>query len=48
MASEVTGEERERCWEKDVSRYPGYASYTARTGDRQIPVIVLTPQDRMN
>ena len=44
LAGEVRDEERDRCWAKAVDLYPGYAGYTARAGDRQIPVIVLKPQ----
>lgn len=43
VASEAKGEEYERCWQKAVSRYEGYAAYKTRTGGRQIPIIVLTP-----
>jgi deazaflavin-dependent oxidoreductase (nitroreductase family) len=39
-AREVTGEEREVCWQRAVALYPGYGAYAART-DRTIPVIVL-------
>jgi hypothetical protein len=27
-----------------VSLYAGYAAYKTRTGGRQIPILVLTPQ----
>jgi deazaflavin-dependent oxidoreductase (nitroreductase family) len=36
---EVTGEERERWWERAVAAYPPYAEYQAAT-DRTIPVLV--------
>lgn len=44
IAREVTGEERERLWAKACDHYAGYAAYQKRVGDRQIPVLVLTPQ----
>ena len=48
LAREVFDEERMRCWEKAVAIYAGYASYERRTGDRQIPVMLLTPQEQMS
>jgi deazaflavin-dependent oxidoreductase (nitroreductase family) len=42
VAREVTGEERERWWERCVAAYPPYAEYQERT-DRLIPVLVLEP-----
>jgi len=36
---EVSGEERERWWERAVAAYPPYAEYQQRTS-RQIPVLV--------
>lgn len=44
-ARQATGEERERLWQKALDVYPGYAIYQERAGDRQIPVMVLTPID---
>ena len=38
---EVTGEERERWWERAVAAYPPYADYQAAT-DRTIPVLVAS------
>jgi deazaflavin-dependent oxidoreductase (nitroreductase family) len=38
---EVTGEERQRWWERAVAAYPPYADYQKRT-DRQIPVFVAS------
>ncbi len=38
----ATGEERERIWTKQMADSPGFAEYEAKTGGRQIPVIVLT------
>jgi deazaflavin-dependent oxidoreductase (nitroreductase family) len=40
IAREVTGEEREACWQRALALYPGYGAYAVRTG-RTIPVIVL-------
>jgi deazaflavin-dependent oxidoreductase (nitroreductase family) len=36
---EVSGEEKQRWWERAVAAYPPYADYQART-TRQIPVLV--------
>ena len=47
VARELSGEDRDHAWGKAVAIYPGYTSYEARTGDRQIPVLVLTPQVQM-
>ena len=42
VATEATGEERARLWQKLVVAWPGYESY--QTGiERAIPVIILTP-----
>jgi deazaflavin-dependent oxidoreductase (nitroreductase family) len=38
---EVTGEEREKWWDRAVAAYPAYAEYQTKT-DRQIPVFVAT------
>ena len=43
LAREATGAERDACWQAALQTYPGYAAYKQRT-ERQIPVIVLTPQ----
>lgn len=42
-AHEATDAEYARCWQLAVSFYAGYAAYKARTGGRQIPILVLTP-----
>ena len=40
--SEVTGEERDRIYAEQASRYPGFAEYAKRTaGIRTIPVLAL-------
>lgn len=43
VARETTGDEREEYWEMVKETYPGFDYWTDRTGDRQIPVVVLTP-----
>ena len=43
VASEATGEERERLFRAQAERVPQFAEYEQKT-DRQIPVIVLTPR----
>ena len=47
VAREATGPEREVYWRKAVDLNPGYAAYEARTGGREIPVIVLMPKGRV-
>src|SRR5215211_838517 len=42
-ARTCTAEERPRLWELVNRRYPGYAVYQRRAGDREIPVVVLEP-----
>jgi deazaflavin-dependent oxidoreductase (nitroreductase family) len=42
VASEATGEERERLYRTQVERVPQFADYEKKT-ERVIPVIVLTP-----
>jgi deazaflavin-dependent oxidoreductase (nitroreductase family) len=44
IARETSGEERERCWQRAVDLYSGYARYKERAGQRQIGVFLLTPQ----
>jgi deazaflavin-dependent oxidoreductase (nitroreductase family) len=43
IAREAKGKEYERLWKKAVSLYGGYAAYKERTGGREIPMIILTP-----
>lgn len=45
MASEATGEERNRLFETQVQRQPQFGEYEQKT-DRLIPVMILTPADR--
>jgi len=42
LASEASGEERERLYATQAQRHPNFADYAERT-ERLIPVIVLTP-----
>jgi deazaflavin-dependent oxidoreductase (nitroreductase family) len=44
VASEATGEERERLFRTQAERVPQFGEYEQRT-DRVIPVIVLTPRE---
>jgi deazaflavin-dependent oxidoreductase (nitroreductase family) len=41
-AEEVTGEGRQRLFDVQVQRNPGFADYQEKAGDRVIPVIALT------
>jgi deazaflavin-dependent oxidoreductase (nitroreductase family) len=41
-AREITGEEKDRWWERAIAAYPPYADYQKKT-DRVIPVFVLEP-----
>lgn len=40
----ATPEERERVWPMVVETYHGYANYQARSGGREIPVVILEPR----
>src|SRR4051794_36940662 len=42
QAREATGDERERIWETQKQRYPGFADYESKT-TRTIPVVILEP-----
>ena len=44
VASEATGDERERLFRAQAARFPQLAEYE-RKADRVIPVIVLTPRE---
>lgn len=44
LAQEVEGNERGRYWQIAASYYSGYEAYKTRTGGREIPVMVLTPE----
>jgi len=41
-AREASGEERDRLFQRQTERSPGFAAYQAKT-DRVIPVMVLAP-----
>ena len=43
QAGEARGAERARLWARAVELYPGYATYRVRAGEREIPVVVLSP-----
>ena len=43
-AEKAEGEERERLWRLVVEMYSGYAGYQ-KTANREIPVVVLRPQE---
>jgi deazaflavin-dependent oxidoreductase (nitroreductase family) len=43
LASEATGEERERLFHEQAERSPAFAEYQEKTA-RKIPVILLTPR----
>jgi deazaflavin-dependent oxidoreductase (nitroreductase family) len=43
VASEASGEERERLYRTQVERVPQFGEYEKTAGERVIPVIVLTP-----
>jgi deazaflavin-dependent oxidoreductase (nitroreductase family) len=44
IASEATGEERERLYRAQADRFPQFDDYVQRAGGRTIPVMVLTPR----
>lgn len=44
LARETDGPERERCWQRAVAVYSGYALYKERAGQRQIGVFLLVLQ----
>jgi deazaflavin-dependent oxidoreductase (nitroreductase family) len=44
FVQETEGDLRSRCWAKAVEVYPGYEAYRRRAAHRQIPVILLTPE----
>ena len=46
IAREAVGAERDAYWQQAAAAYPGYDAYKHRTGGREIPIMVLTPQDR--
>ena len=44
VARVVEGEERERLWRIAADFYPGYETYAVRAGEREIPVVALSPR----
>jgi deazaflavin-dependent oxidoreductase (nitroreductase family) len=46
LARQAQGEECADYWQLAVELYPGYSLYQQRAGCRQIPVIVLEPDNR--
>jgi deazaflavin-dependent oxidoreductase (nitroreductase family) len=44
LATEAEGEERERLFNTVAEGSPQFAEYAVKAGERQIPVIVLTPR----
>ena len=45
VAREATGEEREAYWTRAKRLYRGFEEYERRSGDRDIPVVVLEPPE---
>jgi deazaflavin-dependent oxidoreductase (nitroreductase family) len=43
-ARELTGEERDRIWEEQKRRAPGFAEYEKTAQGRTIPVVLLEPK----
>jgi deazaflavin-dependent oxidoreductase (nitroreductase family) len=43
VARIAEGEERERLWRRGLEFYPAWTQYQRRAGDREIPVVVLSP-----
>ena len=46
VASEASGEERDRLYNAQAEQVPQFADYEKSAGGRVIPVIILTPADR--
>lgn len=44
VAREVFDTEKQLYWHTAITCYPGYEAYKERTSDREIPVMVLTPE----
>jgi deazaflavin-dependent oxidoreductase (nitroreductase family) len=45
-ARPASAAEWSRYWQMAVETYPGYAAYRARCPEREIPILVLTPELR--
>jgi deazaflavin-dependent oxidoreductase (nitroreductase family) len=48
VAREAEGEERRRLWQRGLEVYPGWSGYERRSGERRIPVMVLSPEDKVS
>lgn len=48
IASEATGEEREKYWQQAVNTYLGFRNYETWANHRDIPVMVLRPMRTKN
>jgi deazaflavin-dependent oxidoreductase (nitroreductase family) len=46
VAYEAEGEERDRLWQRGLEVYPGWNGYERRSGERRIPVMVLSPEGK--
>ncbi|MCB9136562.1 MAG: nitroreductase family deazaflavin-dependent oxidoreductase [Anaerolineales bacterium] len=46
LCREATDVEREGYWAQAVKLYPGYQAYKHRAGNRKIPVLILTHQEK--
>ncbi len=44
IASDAQGPDRERLWQMAVDIYSGYDVYKERAGDREIPLVILSPK----
>lgn len=47
IAREAVGAEYDAYWQKAVSMFGGYDGYKERSGNREIPLIVLTPDENL-
>jgi deazaflavin-dependent oxidoreductase (nitroreductase family) len=45
VAREITGDERERWYERGIEIYPGWRQYRKRAVHRQIPIVELRPAE---
>jgi deazaflavin-dependent oxidoreductase (nitroreductase family) len=43
LARQTSGAEREFCWRRAISLYPGFEAYRRRARGREIPVMLLEP-----
>ena len=47
FGTEVAGVDWRVYWEMAVAHYPGYSNYQHRAAGRRIPIIILSPLERM-